>query len=152
MNYKELQDKLAESDQKFAEMEALVQQKIEIEMQLAHPNRMAVLKMNEQISNIRNRAIIQHDRIKKEYAMQNSPADVGDVIEAEIRISKPNSGIREIIRLMRVERIEVAAFEEPMLTYYGTYIKEDGTPYARQMNVPIYQKDITSVKSISCRK
>ena len=145
MTYEELQASLAENDRKMAEMEGILHEKIDIEMKSKHPDRMAVFRMKEQISSIRNRSIYQTDRLKKEYAMQNSPADVGDVIEAEIKVGRGGSSVREVIRFMRVERIEVAAFEEPQLTYYGTYLKRDGTPQARQIFVPIHQKDITRV-------
>lgn len=105
-----------------------------------------VMKTEPQRSTFERQAQISINRLKKEYAMQTSPADIGDVIEAEIKIDKAGSVIREIVRMMRVERIEVAAFEEPQLTFYGTYVKQDGvTPYSRQMNVPIYQKDIIRV-------
>lgn len=146
MSYEELKAKIAESDRKMDEMEAVIQDKIDIEMQSKHPDRMAVLRMKEQISHIRGRAVREQDRLKKEYAMQNSPADIGDVIEAQYEVKKKGSCVREVIRMMRVERIEVAAFDEPQLTYYGTYVKKDcTTPYAKQINVPIYERDITRV-------
>lgn len=145
MTYEELQSKIAECNQKALEMETILQEKIDIEMQSKHPDRMAVLRMKEQISGIRGRAISQVDRLKKEFAMDSSPADVGDVIEAEIKVKTKGSNIREIIRMMRVERIEVAAFEIPSLVYYGTYIKADGQPYARRIDIPVYQKDIIRV-------
>ena len=77
--------------------------------------------------------------------MQNSPADVGDIIESERRVVR-NGGMVEITRIMRVERIMVAAFEKPQLTFYGTYLKRDLTPLAKQSEVPIYQDDITYVR------
>lgn len=145
MTREELNAKIADNQKKMQEMEDIIQEKIDIEMGTIHPDRMSVLRLKEQISHLRNMTVMQSDRLKKEYAMQSSPADIGDVIEAEVKTR--NGGIiREIIRTMRVERIEVAAFEEPQLTFYGTYVKQDGvTPYSRQMNVPIYQKDIIRV-------
>ena len=148
MTRQELDARLQENEHKMSELEQMLQQKIDIEMKSARPDGNAVLRMKDQISSIRARAIRQQDNIKKEYAMQNSPADIGDVIEAEIKIGRGGSPVREIIRLMRVERIEVAAYEEPQLTYYGTYLKRDLTPQARQIFVPIHQRDITKfVKS-----
>ena len=146
MTLEELNAKIAENDKKTAELEAIIQDKIDIEMQSSRPNSMAILRMKDQISHIRSRSSIHIDRLKKEYAMQNSPADIGDVIEAQYEVKKKGSSVREVIRMMRVERIEVAAFDEPQLTYYGTYVKKDGTtPYAKQINVPIYERDITRV-------
>ena len=149
MSYEELKEKIAESDRKMAEMEAIIQEKIDIEMQSKRPDKMAVLRMKEQISHIRGRDVREQDRLKKEYAMQNSPADIGDVIEAEFEVKKKGSSVREVIRMMLVERIEVAAYDEPQLTYYGTYVKKDGTPYARQIYLPIYERDITRVVKTS---
>ena len=111
------------------------------------------LRMKEQISGIRGRAVRAADKLKKEYAMQNAPADIGDVISTEINIQRKNGVMGHIFRMMRVERIEVAAFEEPSLVYYGTYLKSDGkTPVAKQMMVPIHQKDITKVVKVATSK
>lgn len=143
MTYKQLQKALNENEKKFAEMESIIQKKIDIEMSSKLPDKNAVLRMKEQIVTIRARMLRQHERIKKEYAMQNSAADIGDVVEAEIKTERGK--VREIVRRMRVERIEVAAFKEPQLTYYGTYLKRDLTPQARQMIVPIFQNDIVRV-------
>lgn len=145
MNYEELKAKIAESDRKMAEMEAIIKEKIDIEMQSARPDRIAVLRMKEQISCLHGRAVREQDRLKKEYAMQNSPAGIGDVIEAKFEVKKKGKSVHEVIRMMRVERIDVAAFEEPQLTFYGTYLKRDGTPYARLIIAPIYERDITRV-------
>lgn len=153
MTRQELYNQIKDSDRKFAEMEAMLQQKIDIEMQSRLPDRMAVLRMKEQISGIRGRAVRAADKLKKEYAMQNAPADIGDVISTEINIQRKNGVMEHIFRMMRVERIEVAAFEEPSLVYYGTYLKSDGkTPVAKQMMVPIHQKDITKVVKVTTSK
>ena len=145
MTYEELKSKIAENNSKMDEMEAIINEKIDIEMKSKNPDCNAVLRMKDQISSLRNRAIHHTDRLKKEYAMQNSPVDVGDVIESERRVFKAGGGIKEITHIMRVERIEVAAFEEPQLTFYGIYLKRDGTPLERQLTGPIYQNDITRV-------
>lgn len=145
MSYDELQAKIADNNRKMDEIEAIINEKIDIEMKSKHPDCNAVLRMKDQISSLRNRSIRHTDRLKKEYAMQNSPADVGDVIEAERRVFKIDGRVKEITHIMRVERIEVAAFEEPQLTFYGIYLKRDGTPLERQLTGPIYQKDITRV-------
>ena len=153
MTYNQLQQQIAESDKKFAEMEAMLQQKIDIEMSSRLPDRTAVLRMKEQIAGIHGRALRAADKLKKEYAMQNAPADIGDVIGTEIKIQRKNGVQGHIYRLMRVDRIEVAAFEVPSLVYYGTYLKADGkTPVAKQMMIPIYQKDITKVVKVTANK
>ena len=77
--------------------------------------------------------------------MQFSPADIGDIIESEVRTISKNGHVSEIRYLMRVERIEVAAFDEPTLSYYGTFLKRDGTPLLRQISKSILQRDITRV-------
>ena len=147
MTYEELQERIAENNRKMEEMEAMLNGKIDIEMKSKHPDFNSILRMKDQLSSLRNRSIRQTDRLKKEYAMQNSPADVGDVIEAERRVFSSRVGrkVREITHIMQVERIEVAAFEEPQLTFYGIYLKRDGTPLERQLSGPIYEKDITRV-------
>lgn len=153
MTYNQLQQQIAESDKKFAEMEAMLQQKIDIEMASRLPDRTSVLRMKEQISGIHGRALRAADKLKKEYAMQNAPADIGDVISTEINIQRKNGTMGHIYRLMRVERIEVAAFEVPSLVYYGTYLKMDGkTPVAKQIMIPIHQKDITKVVKATANK
>ena len=153
MTLKELQKLLAASDKKFAEMEAMLQQKIDIEMASRLPDRTSVLRMKEQISGIHGRALRAADKLKKEYAMQNAPADIGDVISTEIKVHRKNSITGHVYRLMRVERIEVAAFEVPSLVYYGTYLKMDGkTPVAKQMMIPIHEKDITKVVKATANK
>ena len=153
MTRQELYNQIKDSDRKFAEMEAMLQQKIDIEMQSRLPDRTAVLRMKEQIAGIHGRALRAADKLKKEYAMQNAPADIGDVISTEIKIQRKNGVQGHIYRLMRVDRIEVAAFEEPSLVYYGTYLKSDGkTPVAKQMMVPIHQKDITKVVKVATSK
>ena len=153
MTLKELQKQIAASDKKFAEMEAMLQQKIDIEMASRLPDRTSVLRMKEQISGIHGRALRAADKLKKEYAMQNAPADIGDVISTEINIQRKNGTMGHIYRMMRVDRIEVAAFEVPSLVYYGTYLKMDGkTPVAKPMMIPIHQKDITKVVKATANK
>ncbi len=153
MTYKQLQQQIAASDKKFAEMESMLQNKIDIEMKSRLPDRTSVLRMKEQISGIHGRALRAADKLKKEYAMQNAPADIGDVISTEIKVHRKNGITGHVYRLMRVERIEVAAFEVPSLVYYGTYLKMDGkTPVDKQMMIPIHQKDITKVVKATANK
>jgi hypothetical protein len=90
-------------------------------------------------SQFEHHAMKSIDRLKKEFAMQNSPADVGDVIKTEKYI-------------MRVERVEAAAFEYPTLQFYGTYLKQNGEPYAHQITRPILQTDITKIVKLNPNK
>lgn len=153
MTYKQLQQQIAASDKKFAEMESMLQIKIDIEMKSRLPDRTSVLRMKEQISGIHGRALRAADKLKKEYAMQNAPADIGDVIITEIKVHRKNGITGHVYRMMRVDRIEVAAFEVPSLVYYGTYLKMDGkTPVAKQMMIPIHQEDITKVVKATANK
>ena len=72
------------------------------------------------------------EKLKKDFAMQDTPADIGDVIRTEKY-------------MMKVDRIEVGASDYPQLQFYGIYLKRDGTPLSRQIGLPIQQRDIIRV-------
>jgi len=78
------------------------------------------------------------ERVKMHFAMQDAPAKVGDIIwTAQL--------------CMRVEQIKLAAFDFPMLKYFGTQLTLRGIPKAQQKKFPeggIYQKSIKSVNGV----
>ena len=132
MTYEELQ-------QKIADVEGMIDVRFAGAMEAYHTyymdcinNKKVVVKPRPERSQFEHQAMKSIDRLKKEFAMQNSPADVGDVIKTEKYI-------------MRVERIEAAAFEYPTLQFYGKYLKQNGEPFARQITLPILQTDVIGV-------
>ena len=132
MTYEELQ-------QKIADVESMIDVRFSGAMEAYHTyymdcinNKKVVVKPQPERSQFEHQAMKSIDRLKKEFAMQNSPADVGDVIKTEKYI-------------MRVERIEAAAFEYPTLQFYGKYLKQNGEPFARQITLPILQTDVIGV-------
>ena len=125
--------------QKIADVESLIDAKYQAALEQYHKyfaqcvrEKKVVMRSQPERARFEHLAAAAIDRLKKEYAMQFTPAYVGDVIKTERC-------------MMRVERIEVAAFEEPTLAFYGTYLKFDGTPYKRQFVNPILQTDIVRV-------
>jgi len=132
MTYEELQ-------QKIADVESITDARYKSAVKAYHQYcdecldaNKVVVKPPPERSLFEHQALKSIDRMKREFAMQNSPADVGDVIKTEKY-------------MMRVERIEAAAFEYPTLQFYGTYLKQNGEPLARQITRPILQNDITKV-------
>ena len=132
MTYDELQ-------QKIADVERMIDVRFAGAMEAYHTyykncinNKKVVVKPQPERSQFEHQAMKSIDRLKKDFAMQNSPADVGDVIKTEKYI-------------MRVERIEAAAFEYPTLQFYGKYLKQNGEPFARQITLPILQTDVIGV-------
>lgn len=103
-----------------------------------------VVKPPPERSQFERQAHLSIDRLKKEYAMQESPADVGDVIEAETRFFK-GAKMKERHYIMKIERIDVAAFEKPTLAFYGTYLNQKMQPCAIQRRKPILQPDVIKV-------
>ena len=149
MTYEELQKKIAD-------IESLINEKYRAAMKayLNYCNECdehgkVIVKQQPLKSQFERQAIISIDRIKKEYAMQNSPAGIGDIVESEKRTVLKDGHIREQRYLMKIERIEVAAFEEPTLAFYGTYLNRDLKPRFQQIFRPILQPEITKVIKVS---
>lgn len=103
-----------------------------------------MVKTRPERSEFERQAQLSIDRLKKEYAMQESPADVGDVIEAETRFFK-GAKMKERHYIMKIERIDIAAFEKPTLAFYGTYLNQKMQPCAIQRRKPILQPDVIKV-------
>lgn len=139
MTYEELQQKIAnvESmiDVRYAGAVKAYHQYVEECLE----EKKVVVKPEPLRSQFEHQAMKSIDRLKKEFAMQNSPADVGDVIKTEKYV-------------MRVERIEASAFEYPTLQFYGTYLKQNGEPFAHQITRPILQMDITKIVKLNPNK
>lgn len=135
MSYEELQQKIADVesmiDVRYAGAVKAYHQYVEECLEA----KKVVIKPEPLRSQFEYQAMKSIDRLKKEFSMQNSPADVGDVIKTE-RYT------------MRVERIEAAAFEYPTLKFYGTYLKRNGEPFAHQITRPILQTDVIGVVSV----
>lgn len=136
MSYEELQKKIADVesmiDVRYAGAVKAYHQYVEECLEA----KKVVVKPEPLRSQFEHQAMKSIDRLKKEFAMQNSPADVGDVIKTERYI-------------MRVERIEAASFEYPTLKFYGTYLKRNGEPFTHQITRPILQTDVIGVVSVN---
>ena len=148
MTYKELHEKIADvedliNDKYKAALKAYRMYCCECEEQGK-----VIVKPQPQRSQFERQALISIDRLKKEYAMQDSPADVGDIIES-VRHVLVKGNMRETRYLMKVERIEVAAFEKPTLAFYGTYLNQNLEPRVQQIFRPILQPDITRVVKVN---
>ena len=90
----------------------------------------------EFLKNKHNRSIY---RLKLNFAKQDSKVKVGDIIWAVQNGS---------CRVMRVESERLAAFDYPMLKYFGLQLTMRGLPSKVQKQYPqggIYVKDITSI-------
>lgn len=93
------------------------------------------MKLAALLDSAKNRGKRSIDRLKMNFARQDAPAKIGDLIWAKGT-------------LMKVEDIRLAAFEYPMLKYFGVQLTMYGLPKKVQLKHPcggIYQKDITSV-------
>jgi hypothetical protein len=79
------------------------------------------------------------ERLKINFARQDAPAQIGDLIWA---MTKQGT------KLLKVTDIKLAAFDYPMLKYFGVQLTLKGVPSKIQKEYPqggIYQKNITSV-------
>ena len=148
MTYEELQEKIAD-------VESLINDKYKAAMKAyrmycceCEEQGKVIVKPQPQRSQFERQAQISIDRLKKEYAMQDSPAGIGDIIESERRVMVKGH-MHEVRHLMKVERIEVAAFEKPTLAFYGTYLNQKLEPRAQQIFRPILQPDITKVVKVN---
>ena len=84
---------------------------------------------------IKNKYAHSKERLKMNFARQDAPAKIGDIIWSGQKV-------------LRVEDIRLASFDYPMLKYFGTQLTIKGTPCKNQKKHPeggIYQKDISSV-------
>lgn len=149
MTLEDYRRRLAAAEQKFAEIEALIVEKIEAEQMKLKPDKFTLLKLNSQLRTCIQRATSKIDSIKRDYAMEQAPAAVGDTIEGIVRLQGQDRRYRERLLLMRVEEIQVADTDPPQMRYYGTYLRADGVPYKRQLVEPIYQNDIIKVVKIN---
>ena len=93
------------------------------------------MKISAILDSVKNRGKRSIERMKMNFASQDSPAGIGDLIWAKGT-------------LLKVEEIKLAAFEYPMLKFFGKQLTLYGLPKKVQLQHPrggIYQKDITSV-------
>ena len=145
MTYEELQEKIADIDSHVEDRYQAAMKSWSDYWYNCVKQKKVVIKPKPHRSQFEHHAQIAVDRLRKEFAMQTSPADIGDVIESEKRVVDRNGRVKEIRYLMRVERIEVSSFGKPILAFYGTYLKRDMTPMIQQIFRPILQPDITRV-------
>lgn len=94
-----------------------------------------ISKLYETWDGIKTRYAHSKERLKMNFAKQDAPAKIGDIIWSGQKV-------------LRVEDIRLASFDYPMLKYFGTQLTIKGTPCKNQKKHPeggIYQKDISSV-------
>jgi hypothetical protein len=148
MTYEELQEKIADVEDLINDKYKAAEKAYWMYCRECVEQGKVIVKPEPQRSQFERQALISIDRLKKEYAMQDSPADVGDIIESERRVLVKGN-MRETRYLMKVERIEVAAFEKPTLAFYGTYLNQKLEPRVQQILRPILQPDITRVVKVN---
>ena len=88
---------------------------------------------------LKNRHARKAEQLKMTFAKQDAPAEIGDIIWATVKGST---------KVMKVTEIKIAAFNYPMLKYFGVQLNMKGLPNKVQYEQPrggIYQKDIHSV-------
>lgn len=148
MTYEELQEKIADVEGLINDKYKAAEKAYRMYCCECEEQGNVIVKPEPQRSQFERQALISIDRLKKEYAMQDSPADVGDIIESERRVLVKGN-MRERRYLMKVERIDVAAFEKPTLAFYGTYLNQKLEPRVQQIFRPILQPDITRVVKVN---
>lgn len=87
----------------------------------------------------KNRHARKTEQLKMNFAKQDAPAEIGDIIWA----TTPKG-----TKVMKVTEIRLASFSYPMLKYFGVLLNMKGLPNKVQYEQPrggIYQKDIHSV-------
>ena len=97
------------------------------------------MKLAASIDFLKNHGKRSIERLKMNFARQDAPAWIGDIIWAMVKGST---------KVMKVTDVRVAAFDYPMLKFFGIQLTVKGIPAKVQKEPPlggIYQKDITSV-------
>ena len=93
------------------------------------------MKLAEILDQVKNKGKRSIERLKMNFVRQNAPAKIGDIIWTTSKV-------------MRVTDVRLAAFEYPMIKYFGLQLTTRGIPCKVQKEYPlggIYQKDIISV-------
>lgn len=99
----------------------------------------AIDKLYAELEFLKNRNTRKTEQLKMNFARQDAPADIGDIIWAST-----SKGMK----VMKVTEIRLAAFAYPMLKYFGVQLNMKGLPNKVQKVAPqggIYQTDIYSV-------
>ena len=142
MTYKEYKVALRNIDSKYTkERERLLAliYKIEEKKQkgfvLTEIEKIELDRLYKILEYVKNRGHRSVERLKFNFATQDTTAKVGDIIWAGQRV-------------LKVTEISLASFEYPMLKYFGKQLTMKGLPCKNQKEYPqggIYQKDITSI-------
>ena len=96
-------------------------------------------KLYDEFEYLKNRNARKVEQLKMNFAKQDAPAEIGDIIWATVKGST---------KVMKVTEIRLAAFTYPMLKYFGVQLTMRGVPAKVQKVAPqggIYQKDVHSV-------
>jgi predicted DNA-binding protein YlxM (UPF0122 family) len=146
MVYKDFKKALKEIAAKYErERKALYDQISKIKWQAEHSkisDKEAFEKMQKLygiLDGLKGREKRSIERLKMNFANQDAPVKVGDLIWANTK---------QGTKLLKVTEIHIAAFDYPMLKYFGMQLTLKGVPSKIQKEYPnggIYQKDITSV-------
>jgi len=146
MTYQEFKKSLAAIDKKYNSRRKEVADKIqEMEAKALKEGRITPTDEKE-LTNLYNEAEFlknKHDRsierLKMNFATQNSTIQTGDIIWAQVK---------GITKVMKVQYRKLSAFDYPMLKFFGTQLTMRGLPAKVQKPYPqggIYEKDITSI-------
>lgn len=87
----------------------------------------------------KNRHARAAEHLKMEFARQDAPIEIGNIVWAKVKGST---------KVLRVTEVRMAAFDYPMLKVFGIQLTMYGQPYQKQKEPPhggIYQKDIISI-------
>ena len=96
-------------------------------------------RLAEIFDKAKNRHYLKVEHLKMDFARQDIDIKIGDIIWA-----KTNQGTK----VLKVTEIKMAAFDYPMLKFFGIQLTIWGLPAKVQKPQPrggIYQKDITSI-------
>ena len=146
MNYKEFKKALATICKKHESEQQKLYEQIEDVKRMFEQRKISEkeawereMKLASIIDSSKNREKLSTERLKMNFAKQDAPAEIGDIIWATVKGST---------RVMKVTEIRLAAFDYPMIKYFGVQLTLHGVPAKVQKVAPfggIYQKDIISV-------
>lgn len=96
-------------------------------------------KLYEEAEYLKNKHGRSVERLKMNFASQNTTIQQGDIIWAQVK---------GVTRVMKVQYRKLSAFDYPMLKFFGIQLTMRGLPAKVQKPYPqggIYDKDITSI-------
>lgn len=146
MIYQEFKASLAAIDQKYTEKRKAVAEELhKMEAKALKEGRISpndekhLTELYKEAEYLKNKHARSIERLKMNFAAQNSTIQTGDIIWAQVK---------GITKVMKVQYRKLSAFDYPMLKFFGTQLTMRGLPAKVQKPYPqggIYEKDITSI-------